>query len=141
MGLKLHWRSELQVLRSFVVSTFTLALYVFGVMFVVLVTSGRERMQEFRVEKLIADYPLGILVVLYTACMIIPLASLVGYHTWLIVANVTTNEHMTRSFDQKTNPYDLGFKANLRQFLFTPQEPSTQCQKAKVVDTAVARSF
>jgi len=126
---------------SFVASCFSLALYVFGMMLRVLVTLGGER-QEFTVNEFLVDFALEIALTLYTGCMLIPLASLAGYHTWLIANNVTTNEHMTRAYEnyENRNPFDLGLKANLRQFLFTPQEPSS-LGHSKVEETAAVHSF
>lgn len=124
---------------AFLFSCFALASYVLGVMLLMLISAAGDS-QEFFLEDFVVNFGLDLVLILYTACMLIPLASLVGYHMWLVTSNVTTNEHMTRAYEMQ-NPFDLGVKSNLKQFFFVPQEASL-LEHPKAADTeVVSRSF
>lgn len=111
---------------GFVLSTFSLALYVFSIMLAVIV---RNIHNSDRVGLGSVFWALGsagrsaVGLVLFTGCVLCPLGNLVVYHLYLISTNATTNEEITMPYNGQ-NPFDLGIKRNIKQFFCRPDEPT-----------------
>lgn len=109
----------------FVISTFLLALYVFGVVLFLtirLATAGDISGERF-FTSFAAAKPAVLVLLMFTGCVLCPLGNLVAFHSYLIATNRTTNEEITAPYGDK-NPFSLGCKRNCRQFLCTPQDPT-----------------
>mmetsp|Transcript_43550 Transcript_43550/g.79721 ORF Transcript_43550/g.79721 Transcript_43550/m.79721 type:complete len:89 (+) Transcript_43550:3-269(+) len=78
----------------------------------------------------------GLLV--FTGCILCPLANLVVFHCYLITTNTTTNEEITAPYAGK-NPFSLGWFRNCKQFLCSPKEP-TAVQRSELVPASLLRS-
>jgi hypothetical protein len=97
--------------------------------------------EEFNSQQLVTDCALELGLFLFTGCMLVPLGSLVGFHVYLVVGNISTNEYMTQSYSGQ-NPFDLGVVKNCGQFLFAPQEASALAPGRKVPHAkAVSHAF
>jgi len=68
----------------------------------------------------------------YSALWMIPIFTLVNYHTWLLSKNLTTNEHLNAAkyaymrdeYDDYSNPFDTGSVwTNAWDGLFPPSTP------------------
>lgn len=110
----------------FVLSTFLLALYVFGMLLLVAVHTAR-RVASFSLDrfamKLAVSQPLLLGLLVFTGCILCPLGNLVAFHCYLIATNATTNEEMTAAYSDR-NPFSLGVFRNCKQFLCLPEEPT-----------------
>lgn len=110
----------------FVLSTFCLALYVFGIALFIAIRMGRQ-VAGFSLDSFLVDLassrPSLLILIIFTGCVLCPLGNLVAFHCYLIVTNTTTNEEITALYSNK-NPFSLGFVRNCKQFLCMPQEPT-----------------
>lgn len=126
---------------SFVVCTFLLALYVFGVLVLAMVNMASEAKRfhtsRFAME-LVLSQPIVVGLVVFAGCVLCPLGNLVIFHMYLIATNTTTNEEITVPYAGK-NPFTLGFRGNCKQFLAAPPEPSL-IQARSMVPLSAARA-
>merc|ERR1719464_1552622 len=94
----------------FVISTFLLALYVFGVALLVAVRLAQV-FDNFSLDgfliQLTVYQPAVIGLLVFTGCVLCPLGNLVCFHCYLIALNVTTNEEVTGLYSNR-NPFSLG---------------------------------
>lgn len=111
---------------SFVMSTFLMALYVFGILLLTLVQLARRsttfKFDAFFMSVLSSQtWVFGLLV--FTGCVLCPLGNLTVFHCYLIASNTTTNEEITGAYSGR-NPFSMGCRRNSKQFLRAPREPS-----------------
>lgn len=118
----------------FVISTFLLALYVFGVLLMIAIHLGRQAV-SFALDRFLVDLaaarPSVLILIIFTGCVLCPLGNLVVFHCYLIATNTTTNEEITALYSNK-NPFSLGVLRNCKQFLFMPEEPTLVAPTALV---------
>jgi len=117
----------------FVLSTFLLALYVFGVALYLTIRLSKTMGfgGELFLASLASSKPSVVVLLSFTGCILIPLGNLVVFHSYLVITNKTTNEEITGPYNGR-NPFNLGFVRNCRQFLRTPQEPVSVQMQAMV---------
>lgn len=110
----------------FVISTFLLALYVFGIVLLIAVRLGQQ-LASFDLVRFVGDLaasePFVLALLVFTGCVLCPLGNLVAFHCYLIVTNTTTNEEITALYTGR-NPFSLGMVRNCKQFLCMPHEPT-----------------
>jgi hypothetical protein len=110
----------------FLVTTFVLALYILAAL---LLNWGQgsaslaEDAQANIFERILNSDISLIIVVIFTACALIPLGNMVFFHAYCIATNTTTNEELTQVYKEK-NPYDDGVMENVRQILLGKVPPS-----------------
>mmetsp|Transcript_70711 Transcript_70711/g.182312 ORF Transcript_70711/g.182312 Transcript_70711/m.182312 type:complete len:409 (-) Transcript_70711:76-1302(-) len=124
---------------GFVVSTFFLALYVFGVALFItirLAKASGAATDRFLVN-LAGSKPLILMLLVFTGCVLCPLGNLVMFHSYLIATNVTTNEEITAPYRDR-NPFSLGGTRNCKQFFCQPQEPTLVAPQALVPSGSIS---
>jgi len=111
---------------AFVVSTFLLSLYVFGVLVLAMVQLARRTI-SFKADtffvSVLSSQTFVMILLVFTGCVLCPLGNLVVFHFYLIATNITTNEEITSPYNDR-NPFNLGALRNCKQFFFTPKAPT-----------------
>ncbi|XP_063900086.1 uncharacterized protein LOC135119611 [Zophobas morio] len=84
----------------------------------IVMTLPRER--SFPTKKVTAP----LILCIYTFIALLPLGYLAGYHVCLIASNMLTYEKISKRVRKKTNPFDKGLIANVKERLLGPHYPS-----------------
>lgn len=117
---------------AFVVTTFLLTLYVFGMMLLTVVQMASGDM-KFDLDTFLL---IGLLT--FSGCVLCPLGNLVAFHSYLIATNTTTNEEITAPYHGR-NPFSLGVIRNCKQFVCHPEEP-TLVERTELVPASLVHS-
>jgi len=72
----------------------------------------------------INTYPVVFGLAVFELILFLTLLSLLHYHIKLIMSAQTTNEQVRGKYLRHPNPYDQGWRANVRRFLHSPIPPS-----------------
>jgi len=110
----------------FVVSVVVLAMYVAITGLVQVIGNARSVNRPFvdGFSASINQYPAVFGLTVFELILFLTLLSLLHYHIRLITSAMTTNEQVRGKFLRLPNPYDLGWKANMRRFLYSPTPAS-----------------
>jgi len=106
----------------FVASVTVLALYMLITGLVQVIGHARDIDRPFvdGFSASINQYPVVFGLAVFELVMCLTLLSLLHYHIKLIASAQTTNEQVRGKYLRRPNPYDLGWRANIRRFFHSP---------------------